>query len=71
MKKIIINIALFIVSVLAILALCYFVNGSLEMYPTEEQQEKIRIVSMAIFVFCIFVDCGLVMLRRRCCTKDE
>lgn len=48
MKKIIINIALFIVSVLAILALCYFVNGSLEMYPTEEQQEKIRIVSMAI-----------------------
>lgn len=35
MKKIIINIALFIVSILAMLALCYFVNSSLEMYPTD------------------------------------
>lgn len=63
MKKVICNILLVIVSMIAVSALFYFVNGSLEMYPTEEQQEKVRFASMAVFLICLIMDAGLIFLK--------
>ena len=46
-----INIFMVFIFVLMILALLYFFNGSLEMFPTEEQMEKVKIV--AVFMMAI------------------
>ena len=62
--NIILIVAIIVVSIIAVLALLYFVHGSLEMFPTEEQQEAERIVMMFIFVICMIIDCGLIVLKK-------
>jgi uncharacterized membrane protein len=42
----------------------YLVNGSLEMFPTAEQQEKIRTVTGAIAVLLLMVEAALWALLR-------
>lgn len=63
MKKLVCSSLIVIVSLVALVALFCFVNGSLEMYPTEEQQEKVRIASMTVFLICLIVDVGLIFLK--------
>lgn len=41
--KIVLNILIVLSVCVFLLALCWLLNGSLEMFPTEEQQEKARI----------------------------
>jgi len=43
----------------------YFVNGSLEMFPTDEQQEKVRALTGTIAVLLLSVEAGLWALLRR------
>lgn len=62
--KVMLNIVITIVSITAVLALLWFVNGSFEMFPTEEQHAKVRTVAMLIFVICMIIDCGLIVLKK-------
>ena len=43
----------------------YLVNGSLEMFPTAEQQEKVREVTGAIAVLLLCAEAGLWALMRK------
>ncbi len=72
MKKLhirkIIYILLFLInSGLLLLALIYFLNGSLEEFPTEEQQEKVKIVTGGLSVIFLIIELLLV----RCIQRNE
>lgn len=69
MKRMIINMVIFLVSFVAICALFYFCTGSLEMEPTQEQQEKVKIASMAVFICCMLINAGLIFLKKKCIKK--
>ena len=64
-KKTIINIAVLLVSLVAICALLYFCTGSLEMEPTQEQQEKVRIASAAVFLCCTLINSALIFMKKK------
>lgn len=58
--------ALFFASALLLDLVCA-INGSLELFPTPEQQEKIRVIAaLAGFGFAIAEAASLVLLRRLC-----
>ena len=51
MKKVLLNILIGVVAIALIIFIIWFFNGSLEMYPTQEQQEKTRIITgIGIFI---------------------
>lgn len=59
-----INIFMVFIFVLMILALLYFFNGSLEMFPTEEQMEKVKIVAVFMMAISVVVELILALIRR-------
>ena len=63
MKKAILNILICIVFVFLVVFVLYYFNGSLEMYPTEEQHEKVRIVAGLFSVLLVIFEVSLVSLR--------
>jgi uncharacterized membrane protein len=65
----IINITIFILLVAIILSSLYFVNGSLEEFPTKEQHEKVRL-AMALVIF-ILIAFEAVMLFIRKSIKEK
>lgn len=54
--------ALVVVGLLLGLDLAYFVNGSIEMYPTAEDHEKVRLVTGMIAVVLTAIGVGLAPL---------
>ena len=63
MKKIILNTLICIVFVVLVAFVLYYYNGSLEMYPTEEQYGKARIVTGLFSLLLAIFDVYLVLLR--------
>ena len=63
MKKWILNVLIIFISIIILISIFYFFNGSLEMYPTEEQKEKVKIVSSIIGSICLIVDIILIRLK--------
>ena len=59
-----IRLMMLAVGVLLAIDVLYLVNGSLEMFPTAEQQEKIRTVTGAIAVLLLMVEAALWALLR-------
>jgi predicted tellurium resistance membrane protein TerC len=55
-------LALIVVGVVLALDLAYFVHGSLEWYPTEDDHEKVRLVTGMIAVVLTAVVVGLAFL---------
>jgi len=51
-----------VVAGLLVLDAAYFVNGSLEMFPTEEQQSKVRVVTAWLGAVLILLEAGLIVL---------
>ncbi len=49
---VLIHAAMLALGLALLLAILYLIYGSLEMYPTEEQQSKVRI-AMSVVVMCI------------------
>lgn len=62
MKKWVLTIGIGIVAVILLGAILYFLNGSLEMMPTEEQIEKGRIAAAVVIVIDLII--GTIILRR-------
>ena len=50
--------------------LLYFAIGSLEMFPTAEQQEKVRIVTGAIALLLLCAEIGLWALLRSAWARE-
>ena len=63
MKKWILNILIAIVSLILLISIVSYFNGSLEMYPTEEQIKKVRIISVVIGIISLISDMFLIRLR--------
>ena len=60
-----IRLTMVAVGVLLVLDLLYFVNGSLEMFPTDEQQDKIRTLTGVVAVLLLAAEAALWALLRR------
>ena len=64
MKKRFLNILIIFVSIFLLISIIWFFTGSSEMYPTEEQEEKIRIVSLLLGTICLIIDTVLIRIRK-------
>ena len=57
------NILLIIVLVCFLFSIQYLINGSMEMFPTEEQQGKARFAALFLCIVFSAVEVVLLMLR--------
>ena len=62
-------LAMIVVGVALVLDVWYFIGGSMEMHPTEEQQDKERLASGVIAIFLASLEAGLWLLLRRMGSK--
>ena len=58
-------LVMIVVGLALVLDVAYFVHGSLEMFPTEEQQEKVRWVAGVLAALLACVEIGLWWLLRQ------
>ena len=62
--RLLVGLAMVVVGLLLLLDVAYFVRGSLEWFPTHEQQDKIRRVTGVIAVLLAGIEIGLWWLLR-------
>ena len=65
MKKFILNIIILIINIVMIAEIISFSRGSMEMYPTMEQLEKVRITSLIVIIICLVIDVILFKIKRK------
>ena len=65
MKKILLNIVIYITNFIILISMFYLFNGSMEMYPTIEQLEKVRITSLIVIIICLVIDAILFKIKRK------
>ena len=65
MKKILLNIVIYITNFIILISMVYLFNGSMEMYPTIEQLEKVRITSLIVIIICLVIDAVLFKIKRK------
>ncbi len=63
MKKWIFNILILIITLIVIVCITLAITGSLEMFPTEEQMEKARLVYSMLTVIFLIIDIMLISVR--------
>lgn len=71
MKKILLNIIICITNFIILSSIFYLFNGSMEMYPTIEQSEKVRITSFSVIIICLAIDVILFKLKRKLNLKEK
>lgn len=71
MKKNILNIIIFITMIIMIIGIISFFDGSMELYPTDEQLGKSRIISVIIIIICLIVEIVVVRLKRKLSLKEK
>jgi hypothetical protein len=62
-------LAMVVVGLALVLDVWYFIGGSMELYPTEEQQDKVRLATGVIAIFLLSLKAGLWLLLRRTGSK--
>jgi magnesium-transporting ATPase (P-type) len=65
LSKWIITITMILIFIFIIAFALYFFHGSLEMYPTEEQQDKIHSITSLIIVALIIIEAVLFFAYKR------
>lgn len=65
MKKGILTAGIVVTTIIMLLGILYFFNGSLEMYPTEEKMESVRISASVIVIISLIVDVVLVRMIKK------
>lgn len=68
--RIIINIFIVLFFILFLSGLLYFITGSLEISPTEEQQAKVRLVSVIFSFFSAFLCFACIRIRMKLNNKQ-
>ena len=69
--RLIIDVFLAIALICFIFSIAYFINGSLEMVPAVEQQEKARIAALLISIVFAGIGIALFLLRLRISRKTD
>ena len=69
MKKILLNIVIYITNFIILISIFYLFNGSMEMYPKIEQLEKVRITSLIVIIICLVTDVVLFKIKRKISLK--
>jgi hypothetical protein len=64
MARLTIRVCVAVVGLVLALDLAYLAYGSLEWFPTQEQQDRVRVVASAIAVVLVGVEVGLWVLLR-------
>jgi hypothetical protein len=54
-----------VVAVFLLLDIACYINGSPELFPTDEQQEKIKIFTVAVGIPLAYIEAALVLLLVR------
>ena len=54
-----------------IIGIISFFDGSMELYPTDEQLGKSRIISVIIIIICLIVEIVVVRLKRKLSLKEK
>jgi len=57
--------SIFFIGCLIILDLFYFMNGSLEVYPSEEQNEKINLVTILLLGILMIIEIALIFALQK------
>lgn len=65
------GLAMVAVGLLLLLDVAYFARGSLELFPTAEQEDKVRRVTGAIAVLLAGIEVGLWWLLRKLCRNGH
>ena len=65
MKSFLLNISIVIVFIVLVMFVLYFFNGSLEMFPTPEQQEKVHIVSSMGIAVTMIIEIVLIIINKK------
>jgi hypothetical protein len=65
MARFLVWLALVAVGLVLVLDVLYFVRGSLDMFPTAEQQNEVRVVTGVLGTLLALVALGLGLLLRR------
>lgn len=68
MKKILL-VLISIMTALILLDLAYFSYGSINLYATDEQDEKVKLATVLIFFVLLFLNILFVALYRKAGTK--
>ena len=63
MKKWICNILILIITLIVIVCITLAIKGSSEMFPTEEQMEKARLVYSMLTAIFLIIDIVLISVR--------
>ena len=63
--RLMIDVFLAIILICLIFSIVYLINGSLEMVPTVEQQEKARIAALFVSIVFAAIEVALFFLRLR------
>lgn len=63
MKKIFLDLGILIGIGIFLMSIFCFLHGSFEMYPTQEQTEKVRIAAIAVAGLCVFMSVMLIKSR--------
>lgn len=69
MAKVAVVLMMIVVGLALALDILYFTGGSLELHPTDEQQDKVRIVTTTFGVIFAVVEMGLGLLLWRLTRK--
>lgn len=69
MRKFGIKVFMAVFAVLLIISVIWFFSGSLEQFPTAEQEGKIRIAAVIMMLICIVTESVLFILLKR--SKSE
>ena len=64
--RLILDAAIIVLSLFFLLCLIYFINGSMEAAPTEEQHEKVRIAMAALMLSSGIPCIACIVVRFRC-----
>ncbi|MDO4303193.1 MAG: hypothetical protein Q4D94_04705 [Bacillota bacterium] len=63
MKKILLDVSIILVFIILLFSMFCLMNGSLEMYPTAEQEGKIKIVFGLLLGISVISELVLVFMR--------
>ena len=69
--RLIIDVFLVIVLICFVFSVFYFINGSLEMIPTPEQQEKAKIAALFLSIIFAATEVALLLLRLKISRKID
>ena len=58
-------ITIIIIGLLIIVDVSYFLSGSFDLYPTEEQENKVKLVAAVIFLILLIIEAILVKFYRK------